>query len=206
MADSEAQLIDKSRRGDATAFERLIKPYEGKVYTFLSRMCGESEAAKDMAQETFLRAFDKIRRYRGGSKFSTWLFRVAVNNCKMHKRGRGRRPEAPLEIEVGDYRPGPGDQYDEAELKLVVAGALQKLPPAYRSVLVLSEYDGLSGPEIAKVMNISLANVKVRLRRGREKLKEIFKDRLIPGCCDCDKMPAGVHKKIIECLKGDAAS
>jgi RNA polymerase sigma-70 factor (ECF subfamily) len=163
---NEEILIQKSQAGDLAAFDELIKPYENRLYNFLAKMCNNHEAAQDMVQETFLNVFKKIKSYRAEAKFSTWLFQIATNNCLMLKRKSANlnhysldeNPEHPFEII--DLQKTPEEKYTQEELQNIVEEALQKLEPSYRSVFILSEVDGFSGPEIASILKITLPNVK----------------------------------------------
>lgn len=205
--DTEQLLIQKSIAGDLQAFDDLIKPYENRLYNFLAKMCNNHEAAQDMTQETFLNVFKNIRNYRAKAKFSTWLFQIATNNCLMLKRKNENRvthsldehPEHPFEII--DLQKTPEEKYTQEELQEIVEEALQQLEPIYRSVFILSEVDGFSGPEIADILKITLPNVKARLRRAKEKLKKLLGPKLLKRCCDCQNLPGETHQQIMECIK-----
>ncbi len=204
----EKTLITKSQNGDVNAFDELIKPYEARVYTFLARMCNNHEAAQDMAQETFLNVYKKIKTFRGQAKFSTWLFQIATNNCLMLKRYKASRPEnvqteteSEHPWEIADWEMTPDKEYSRNELRAMLEKALQKLPPPYRSAFVLSEVDGFSGPQIAEILKISLPLVKARLRRAKERLQKLLKSSLLKQCCNCDTLPKNIHQRIISCIK-----
>lgn len=205
--EKEQILIQKSTAGDLQAFDELIKPYENRLYNFLAKMCNNHETAQDMVQETFLNVFKNIKNYRAEAKFSTWLFQIATNNCLMLKRKNEHKvthsldehPEHPFEII--DLQKTPEEKYTQEELQAIVEEALQKLEPLYRSVFILSEVDGFSGPEIANILKITLPNVKARIRRAKEKLKKLLGPKLLKRCCDCQNMPGEAHKQIMECIK-----
>jgi RNA polymerase sigma-70 factor (ECF subfamily) len=207
--EQEQILIQQSQQGNPEAFDQLIKPYESRLYTFLAKMCNNEAAAQDMAQETFINVFKKIKEFRGDAKFSTWIFRIATNNCLMLKRQSAQHTTVSLDdphkgppFEIPDWKMTPEKTYAQDELKQIVDGALQKLAPLYRSVFILSEIDGFTGIEITEILNISLPTVKARLRRAKEKLRTILTPSLLKTCCDCQHFPDNAHHQIIKCIRG----
>ncbi|MFA5927817.1 MAG: sigma-70 family RNA polymerase sigma factor [Candidatus Margulisiibacteriota bacterium] len=206
---NETELIELSKKGEARAFEKLIKPYEARLYLYLAKMCNNPEAAQDMAQETFINIFRKIKDFKGGAKFSTWIFQIAINNCLMLKRRDAKRQTISLDdeqqgrpFEVMDRERTPAKTYAKNELQEIIDTALQKLDPIYRSVFILSDIDGFTGPEIAKILSITLPNVKARLRRTKEQLRKILTPSLLKKCCEDKSIPECAHKNIVECIRG----
>lgn len=172
--------------------DRLIEEYQGRIYSFASRMCRSAEDARDVLQETFLAAFRGLQDFRGEAKMSTWLFRIAANACRKMRRRRTYEPARLLSIE--DVLPAPGGQIldvaDAAEgpeaatlrheLQAALEASIAELPPPYRAVLILRDIEGLSTEEVAEVLALSVPNVKSRLHRARLFVRNAMIRRL-PG-------------------------
>jgi RNA polymerase sigma-70 factor (ECF subfamily) len=182
----EALLIERCRRGDTVAFDRLVEQHGQWVYNLAYRMVGDREEAHDMAQEAFVRAFTAIKQFRRGSSFSTWLYRVTTNACLDEIKRRRRRP-APATALVSDDSPpidppdpGPGaaEQVEALERREVVRRAIASLPLHHRLVLVLYELQGCSYDEIAAITGANVGTVKSRLNRARIALKESLEPHL----------------------------
>lgn len=182
----EALLIDRCQRGDTVAFDRLVEQHGQWVYNLAYRMVGDREEAHDIAQEAFVRAFSAIRKFRRGSSFSTWLYRVTANACLDEIKRRRRRP-APASSFVTDDSPpadppdptpGAADQVEAAERREVVRRAIAALPAHHRLTLVLYELQGCSYEEVATIMNTNVGTVKSRLNRARIALKEALQPHL----------------------------
>lgn len=189
----DAELVDRAVRGDGPAFEELVIRYQDRVYNLLSRMTGSAEEAEDLAQETFLKAYRALSTFRKGSKFYTWLFRIAVNagysrGRKQVRRQRveGVRLDAPAHgdgDEPGSWgdrmaasTAGPTEQLEQRQLKERVQEGLAQLEDDYRAVILLRDMEGLDYDAIAEALNISYAAVKSRLHRARLELARILKD------------------------------
>ena len=147
--EQEAQIVRKVLQGDVNAFEDLVLEYEKNVYGITLRMTGNSEDAADMTQETFIKAFNSLQSFRGDSKFSVWLYRIATNVCLDFLRSRNRKPTVSLSVE----RRG-----------------LDALSPEYRQILLLREIQGLSYEEISQVLSLEVGTVKSRIFRARKRL------------------------------------
>lgn len=178
--DEEQDLIRKLRSGDAAAFEPLLTAYEKGVYNLCLRMVRNPADAEDLVQETFLKAYRGIAGYRGESKFSVWLYRIASNLCLDFLRQQKRRPTAPLTVEDedGDLREtelADGRLQPERLLEQKLTGdslrrGLDALPPEFRQVLLLRELQGLSYEEIGGILGLESGTVKSRIFRARKKL------------------------------------
>ncbi len=176
MKSNEKQLIESSKNGDLSAFETLMKPFQGRIYNFLKKMCNQGETAEDMMQETFVSVWKNIGSYREEAKFSTWLFQIASNHCLMQKRKDSRRPQVSLDATVHpDFSSDPSIVYETNDLKQKLDSALAKLPEMYRIIYVLKDIEGFRSQEIADMLGLSLANVKARVLRARQKLQTILK-------------------------------
>ena len=181
----DSVLVQASRLGDLESFNRLVDQYQGLVYNLALRMLHEPSSAEDVAQETFLSAYEHIQSFRGGS-FRAWLLRIAINACNDMFRRTARRPQVSLE-QAMDYGsptasvPDPtGDPEEFAvrrERQQVLARLLMALPPDQRAVVVLSDVHGLSYEEIAAATNEALGTVKSRLSRGRVRLRDLLRDQ-----------------------------
>jgi len=174
MADADADLVLQSQNGDPAAFEALIRNHQHMVHSLTYRMTGSLADAEDLAQETFIRAYEQIGSFRGTSKFSTWLYRIAVNTCLNWRQSEARRfqlkekcAEEFAARHAGGENP-PGDQTNE------IQAALLKLPAKQRAAIVLTIYDGLSHAEAAQVLHCSETTVSWRLFAAKRKLKRLL--------------------------------
>lgn len=182
MADADAELVLHSQQGSPVAFEELVRLHQHMIHSLTFRMTGSLADAEDLAQETFLRAWEQIGSFRGGSKFSTWLYRIAVNTCLNWRQSEARRfqlyARAAGEISAqlaGEGKP-PGDQAN------AVQSALLKLPAKQRAAIVLTIYDGLNHAEAAQVLGCSETTVSWRVFAAKRKLKRwLSVGRLLPG-------------------------
>jgi len=181
--DPDANLVAQVKNGDVDAFEELVKRHEGRVYRTLIGVLGNAADAEDGAQRVFLRAFERIRSFEGGSKFSTWLTRIAMNEGI--ERLRGRKLEESLEgfeETAGEAEPfhsrlvqaweDPESLYERTELRELLERELLKLPPAYRTAVMLRDVEQLSTAEAAAAMGLPIPTLKTRLSRGRLMLRE----------------------------------
>jgi RNA polymerase sigma-70 factor (ECF subfamily) len=161
------------------AFEELVKRYEHKVYNIAYRMLGNEEDAKDALQDTFLRSFRFIKKFKAESSFYTWLYRIATNVCltRLSRRKRKEKNTYSLDAqfdskdemprEIPDFKYSPELLYERKIMQKALQEAISELPSDYRSVVVLRDLQGLSNREVSKALQLSLAAVKSRLHRGR---------------------------------------
>jgi RNA polymerase sigma-70 factor (ECF subfamily) len=157
-------------RGDQNAFGELVRRYQSPVRAFLARMTrGDVHLADDLAQETFLKAWQKLQTYRGGARFSTWLFGIAFNEFRMASR---RRKELALE-DVDELSAAPEEPAAarDSHLRLDLTEALKLLNSNERAAVVLCCQNGLSHEEAAQVLDCPLGTVKTNILRGKEKLR-----------------------------------
>lgn len=175
----EKVWITSSQRGDSLAFNRLVLKWEKMIYNLALRMLQDRDEAAEATQETFLSAFKNIRRFRRDSKFSTWLYRIAVNHCISRARGRPPGTHVSLEDEAQSARPTDqlhvaGIQEEEllcAENQRRVRAALAFLPPDQRAVIELKFFQELTFEDIAAVLQVPLSTIKSRLYTGLDSLK-----------------------------------
>lgn len=187
----EQALIDSARKGDARAFNQLVLLYQGMAYNVAFRILTDPDAASDATQEAFLKAFKAMRRFRGGS-FKAWLLRIVTNACYDQLRRKQRRPTSSLDdlpvdadhsYHLHDPAEKPHEYVERQELGQTIQAGISTLPVEQRTVLVLSDVQGLSYVEIAEVMGISLGTVKSRLSRGRARLRDYMVEQgeLLPS-------------------------
>jgi RNA polymerase sigma-70 factor (ECF subfamily) len=170
---SERELLDACRRGDRDAFRALFESYRNKVYSVALRFSGDETAAMDIAQETFLKLFSRIRDFRGDSAFETWVYRMVVNSCLDHRR-RERRLIPLADGFLRGLR-APADSLGEmlrSERDREVRSAVDRLSPELRIAVVLRYTEGLSYEEIAAVLGCSPGTVGSRLNRALKKLEK----------------------------------
>lgn len=182
MKREDQEAIRRIRKGEAGAFEGIVKRYEEKIFNFGLRMCGATEDARDLLQETFLTAFTHIKDFRGEAELSTWLYKIASSIC-IKKRRRGKfEPRHVLsyddlageEISAGPGRMPflPDENVLRGEVKDLITRSLQALPANYRIVLVLRDMEGLPSKTVGQTLGISEEAVKSRLHRARLFMRE----------------------------------
>ncbi len=181
----ELQLIARARKGDADAYGRLVEMHQNRIYASVLRIVRDEHRAFDIVQEAFVQAYRAIDTYEDRAKFSTWLYRIAMNLITSHhryesaqKRG-GDRGKTSLDVE-GMPEPGaeqrdPGDHAAAGEIGAIVRAAIDELEDEYREVIVMRDLQDLSYEEIADLLKVPPGTVRSRLHRGREKLKEKLK-------------------------------
>ena len=183
----EGQFIERLKRGDAAAFEKLVNERSGEIFGLLYRLTENSEEARDLTQETFLRAFQSIGHFRGEADLRTWIYRIAINQARNRWRWwRRRRREATVSIdapEIGGGRLGlvatlksptakdPEQHTLQNERERALQKAVSSLRHVYREAVVLRDIEGFAYEEIATTLNISVGTVKSRLARGRQELR-----------------------------------
>lgn len=182
------QLVEAARHGDNEAFEELVKRTHADTFTLARRLVSDDDDARDVVQETYLRAFRSIRKFRGDAQFSTWLYRITANCASTHlgRRRRHRHDELDEEVAVPDLNPDhdPAAAADATILRQRLEAAIAELPPRLRAVVVLRDIYDLSHAEIADQIGISESAAKVRLHRARRKLRtQVFP---LPGEDDID--------------------
>ena len=173
----EKDLIRRAGQGDSDAFHQLVETYQAPVYRLALRMCGGDAAlAEDAAQEAFLAAWRGLPRFRGDSRFSTWLYRLTTNAAidwlRREKRHRGM--DDVTELELPDDGPSPQDQAEQAETQQAVRRALGQLSEEHRQVLLLRYMQELDYAEIAAALEISEGTVKSRISRAKMRLRELL--------------------------------
>ncbi|HLM24979.1 MAG TPA: sigma-70 family RNA polymerase sigma factor [Pyrinomonadaceae bacterium] len=184
---AETQFIERLKRGDAAAFETLVNERSGEIFGLLYRLTENAEEARDLTQETFLRAFQSIVHFRGDSDLRTWIYRIAINQARNRWRWwRRRRRDATVSLdapEIGGGRLGlvatlksttakdPEQDTLANERERALRKALSTLKRVYREAVILRDIEGFAYEEIATALDISVGTVKSRLARGRQELR-----------------------------------
>ncbi|MGE0455264.1 MAG: sigma-70 family RNA polymerase sigma factor [Vicinamibacteria bacterium] len=182
-----AALLEALRRGDAAAFESLVRTHAGPLLAVARRILRNEDDARDAVQEAFLSAYKAVGAFTGASSLSTWLHRITVNACLMKLRARRRRPEASIDdllprfSEDGHHLSHPPDWsadacllIERAETRRFVRAAIDRLPESYRTVLLLRDIEELDTADAAAALGLSEAVVKVRLHRARRALRTLL--------------------------------
>lgn len=171
-------LVDAAREGDRRAFDELVRLTYGDVYNLAVRLTGNEADASDVVQDTYVRAFRGLRRFRGDAAFSTWLYRIASNCASSFLTRRSRQRCAGLHeaVEVVETDPDrdPTLRAEASTLRQSIERALEELPQRLRAVVVLKHLEDLSHREIAERLGISEAATKVRLHRARNSLRRLL--------------------------------
>lgn len=187
---AEIEFIEKLKQGDAVAFDTFVQRYTSDIYGLLYRITEDAEEAADLTQETFIKAFKAIKKFRGDAELKTWLFRIAINQSKNRFRWWKRRKrektvsldapvgngDTPLSETISTGFANPEENTLQNERQKFLSEALQKLPDIFREAVILCDIEGLSYEEISTVLEINLGTVKSRIARGREELRKKLKD------------------------------
>lgn len=186
LSDDETAFVARLVARDEAAFNELVVTYERRVFALVFRMLGRREEAEDLAQEVFVQVFKAIDQFRGDSKLSTWIYRIAVNLCKNRTKYLARRQvgeqddvdamaeRAPLSaakgVSVGDIS-RPDELVEGMQLEVIVKHAIQQIEPDFREVLILRDVEDMSYEEIAAVTGLADGTVKSRIHRARGQLR-----------------------------------
>jgi RNA polymerase sigma-70 factor, ECF subfamily len=174
----DIELISRFKKGERSAFDQLVLKYQDRIYTLCRYILGKPQDAEDAAQDTFVKAFQNLKRFTPTSSFYTWLYRIAVNTCLDHKRKASLRSiffTAHAEeylVTIPSDNPSPETMYEGKQSMDALMAALSNLSKKLRVVIVLKDIDGLSYEEIAGILNLSVGTVKSRIFRARESLKK----------------------------------
>jgi RNA polymerase sigma-70 factor (ECF subfamily) len=186
---SESDLMQRVLSGETDLFYELVHPYERAVFLAAASIMGNDADAEEVAQETMLKAFKYLARFRHESKFSTWLIQIAINQAKMKLRrnrrhlyesiDNGRRTEDGdyIPTDFADWREIPSEALEQTELRGALQKALNSLPEKYRTVLILRDVQQMSITETALALGLSEENVKTRTSRARLQMRDL----LAPG-------------------------
>lgn len=187
MERSDRELVRECRRGDKEAFKELVERYQRKVVAVAVGMVHNRDDAIEIAQETFVKAFENLDKFKGESSFYTWLYRIVVNRAIDFQRRERRHPTVGLEDRAGggegyedilreERSDDPYQQTQAHEIGDRVTAAINELTPDHKAVILLREVEGLSYEEISRVMQCSKGTVMSRLHYARKKLQKKLKD------------------------------
>ena len=178
-ATNDEQMVELALSGDPEAFGQIVRRWERRIFALAFGMLGREEDARDATQETFLAAFRNLRNFRGDAKVSSWLHRIAVNQCITRQRRAKVRGETALEDEAEKnaavfalpLETSPARTAEDAERSRAVRKAVSALPADLRQVVVMKEFEELTFQEIADVLEIPLSTVKSRLYTALRQLQ-----------------------------------
>ncbi len=185
-ANADLILVKASKGGDLTAFDQLVGPYQGKLFSVALGITRNREDAEDVVQKSLLQAFIHLDAFQGTSKFSTWVMRIAINEALMNLRKKRRSAEVSLDEcremeegwllrEVTDRRATPEESCSQQELYRLLAGVIEQLQPSHRVIVHLRYVKGFSAEDTSRRLGLPVSTVKARLHRARLQLREIFK-------------------------------
>jgi RNA polymerase sigma-70 factor, ECF subfamily len=176
-------LINRFKDGDSTAFEELVLKYQDRIYNLCRNMLGNTHEAEDAAQDTFLKAYQRLKDFKPEAALYTWLYRIAVNTCLDYKKRPLWESFFRKTDEYEEYiseplsdGPSPEKLYESKQLGIALRKSLGKLSLKLRTVIVLKEIEGLSYEEIADILEVSKGTVKSRISRARDELKILLKE------------------------------
>ena len=187
---SDEALAARAAAGDDSAFEAIVERYQARVYRLVWRLTSDTDAP-DVLQDTFLQVYRHLRSFRGDSKFSTWLYRIATNAALMHRRARARRPAESLEAFLPRFDANGKHLGTPVELQVAARAeelldrriladkardALARLPDRYRDAFVLRDLEDLPTAEVAQLLGIEPAAVRQRVHRARLMLRGYLSD------------------------------
>lgn len=180
MREADLDLARRCRLGDAAAFEELYRAHGGRLYAVLVRMAGSVPDAEDLLQEVFLLVHGKIGSFRGDSSLGTWMYRLAVNHCLDHLRGRQTRMArvtSSLDDEDAEVPAAPGPRTPAPVDRMDLERAIGQLPPGYRAAFLLHDVEGLEHHEVASILGIAEGTSKSQVHKARMRLRAL----LAPG-------------------------
>lgn len=184
-----SELIKKAIEGDESAYKNLLENYRGAIYNLLYKMVRNKEETEDLVQEAFMKAFKALPSFNEEYAFSTWLYKIAVNNCIDHMRKKKlqtysinkpvQSKDGELDREFPDTSMSPDKSILSEERASIIETAIDELPENYKTAIILRHSEEKSYEEISKILNIPLGTVKARIFRAREMLKKKLKGKII---------------------------
>jgi len=177
---TDIEIIERVLAGDIESFSGIIEKYQNMVFRYTYSKCNNQDEALDITQDIFIMVMEALHSFRRESKFSTWLYSIMVNYCKNYRKKQNRvslvsinvtRGEDEYDLQLPDERQNPEEHIIMEDSLDIVQEEIGNLPDDYRDILILRDIEGLSYNEISEILKIKLSNVKVRIHRGRELLK-----------------------------------
>ena len=184
---TDEALAQRAREGDTRAFEMLVNRYQARLYNYIRRMMGNAAEAEDLFQDTFMKVYNNLDRFRPEGSFRGWLYRIATNTCRDALRRRKLRwafsldarrnpDDVPLGERYSANSPDPAEKAAESELAERLAAAVQALSVKHRSVFLMARYDGMSYEEIAETLKIPVGTVKSRMNKAVNTLMDALEE------------------------------
>jgi len=184
MTTNDQQLINAVLAGDTNSFSAIVDRYKDLVFTLAIRMLKHREEAEEVSQDTFIKVYNSLNKFKGDSKFSTWIYRIAYNSCLDRLKKYKREQNVVTIDEYTEHQVktinNALDIMEQEERNLTIKSCLDLLPSNDSAILTLFYFEELSLEEIAKVVGLNANNVKVKLFRSRKKLTKILKEKLEP--------------------------
>jgi RNA polymerase sigma-70 factor (ECF subfamily) len=190
LTDEDKELIISFNSGSKRAFDSLVLKYKDSVFNLCYRFLGDYEESDDSAQETFIKVYRSLKKFRFESAFSTWLYRIAVNTCKnklsslKYRRNRkmvrldnGREGDPHIN-KISDTSGSPEKNFEKKEREKLIQKAIDSLPDDFKSVVVLCDIEGLSYEMTARITGYNIGTVKSKLSRARERLREKLRESI----------------------------
>ncbi|MBM7582584.1 RNA polymerase sigma-70 factor (ECF subfamily) [Caldicoprobacter guelmensis] len=183
----EALLVEKAKKGDMVAFEELVSLYAKKIYNYCYRMTNNKEDAEDLAQEVFIKVYKNLKSFKGNSKISTWIYRIAYNTCiDKYKKGskvdtvslNPGKDEDAVGIELVSGDPLPEEEVIKKERYRKLQACIAALKPEYKTVIILRDIQNYSYEEIAEILQVPLGTVKSHISRARAALSDALREML----------------------------
>lgn len=178
MRTADLELAARCRAGDADAFEELYRQHARRLYSLVVRMIGSAQDAEDLLQEVFLQAYRKLPGFRGESTLGTWLYRLTMNHCLDHLRGRQAkmsRATASIDEESVDEPAAPDPVVPSAISRMDLERAIEALPPGSKAAFLLHDVEGFEHQEIAAILGISEGTSKSQVHKARMKLRVLLR-------------------------------
>ncbi|MCL2025831.1 MAG: RNA polymerase sigma factor [Leptospirales bacterium] len=182
----DIEVIEKVLAGDVNAFSIIVEKYRNMTFRYVYARFNNYDEAMDITQDIFIMALEALKNFRGESKFSTWFYSIMVNYCKNYRKKSKRYNTVPIsggfddsgyELQIPDERTRPEENVIMDDSMRIIKEEIYNLPDDYREVLVLRDIEGMSYNDISEMIGIKLSNVKVRIHRGRELLKNRLTER-----------------------------
>jgi RNA polymerase sigma-70 factor (ECF subfamily) len=179
----DKRLLERIKAGDEAVFTELFEVHHAAVFNLCFRMLGDLQETEDITQEVFFKAFLKLKKFRGESEFSTWLYRIAVNLCLNHQRRKRYKKILSLDFliekgnqQAGGQGKGPLEELTRKEEKLLIKKSIDSLTKNQRIAVILNHYEGLPYREISEVMGLSVSSVRSLIYRAKQRLSSSLKN------------------------------
>jgi RNA polymerase sigma-70 factor (ECF subfamily) len=204
---SDIEIVELIKAGETSLFELIMRRYNQRLFRVIRSILKDDDEAQEVVQETYVRAFEHLRQFEARAQFSTWLTKIAIYEAYAHIRNRRKasQPDEDWEGVMPSGQRSPEEQTFDAEMRVLLEGVIDALPPDYRTVFMMREVEGMSTAETAECLNISEENVKVRLSRARATIRRQLFERAGTTSSDafsflgarCDRIVQAVMARIL---------